>query len=327
MDYIKSWWSSTDSITELISIIHIGTAEDILQKINESNSNVLVDENSGETALHVCVDKNYTSVVEALLAKGANPELPDIEGTTPLHLSAAHDSVEIATALLKAGANVDSRNSFGSTALHIAAFHGHRDTVDLLVRSKASLDVEDDEGRTPLHGAAVKGELVICEELIKAGAKVDVKEKDGKTPLQTAVFNGHLSKVVQYLLSHGADVNTQTNDGDTPLHRAVNSSSPSSLDILELLLLSNAHTDKYNKDKRLPLQVALLNTLEGTVQDEQATKLLSGKIRLLVAKTEIAALFVGLGIPEGKAKEYQQMMKENDIDRSLYRPEEPPISG
>jgi len=317
MEWIRSF-ISVDKKVEFAEAVRLGTVAEILNKLDESVANALVEPSRNETVLHVAVEKDYSSVVEALLAKGADPNAQDSEGTTPLHLAAGQDSVEIASMLIASGAQIDAKNAFGSTALHIAAFQGQHDTVDLLVKAGASVDAQENDERTALHGAALKNELTICQTLVKASAQVDLKEKDGKTALHTAVYNGHL-QIVRFLIGAGADVNSQTNDGDTPLHRAVMSTNPDTVDIISALLEHNAATDKQNKDKRIPLQLAFLASLDLTAQDEGGSATLTSKIRLLIEKTEISSMFIGVGVPEAKSKEYQKLLEDNDIDPMLYR--------
>eukprot|EP01117_Protostelium_nocturnum_P009014 TRINITY_DN3235_c1_g1_i2.p1 TRINITY_DN3235_c1_g1~~TRINITY_DN3235_c1_g1_i2.p1 ORF type:complete len:352 (-),score=108.34 TRINITY_DN3235_c1_g1_i2:126-1181(-) len=315
MNFVKSWlWSETDRATEFITTLKTSPVDEIIPKIETEFANLIVDEEGGETALHFAVQENYVEVVEALLAKGADANAKDLEGITPLHMAAGHNNTEIISLLLDNKADINASNAFGSTPLHIAAFQGQLIAVEALVEKGADSNCLDQEGRTPLHGAALKGELTVCESLVKHGkATVDIKEKDGKTALQTAVFNGHLN-VVKFLIDHGADVNTQTNDGETPLHRAVSSLHPSSFEIVALLLEKGSLTNKVNKDNRIPLQVALLQTINGPEEDQ----ILVSKIQNLIEKTEVSSMFQGVGISEEKAKEYQKLLVDNDIDQIVY---------
>lgn len=76
---------------------------------------------AGRTALHHAVQHADASMVEYLLAAGANPNAADAQGDTPLHLLAmrARSASEIAIgqALLAAGADGRLRNARGKTPL------------------------------------------------------------------------------------------------------------------------------------------------------------------------------------------------------------------
>ena len=103
---------------------------------------------SGETALHIVVQRRDLVWLRFLLQKGANPNIAAKNGVTPLVLATNlgfNDGVE---ALVDGGARIDVTNAAGETPL-IAAVH-RRDTalVRLLLAKGANADRTDNSGRS-----------------------------------------------------------------------------------------------------------------------------------------------------------------------------------
>jgi len=103
---------------------------------------------TGETALHIVVQRRDLVWLRFLLQKGANPNIAAKNGLTPLVLATNlgfNDGVE---ALVEGGARIDVTNAAGETPL-IAAVH-RRDTalVRLLLEKGANADRTDNSGRS-----------------------------------------------------------------------------------------------------------------------------------------------------------------------------------
>ena len=92
--------------------------------------------------------------VAALIAHGADVNLPDIERKTALHLAVKEGNDETAELLLKYGFEVDYRDVKRRTALHLAALKGHKDMVKILLESGADPSLLDHNLRTPRDLAA-----------------------------------------------------------------------------------------------------------------------------------------------------------------------------
>ena len=97
------------------------------------------------TALAHASRGNHTGIVTALLAAGANPNLPGgEEGRVPLHHAAERGAMEAARLLLKHGANVNARSvRFGWPAIHFAAYKGRTEMVALLREMGAAPEAVD----------------------------------------------------------------------------------------------------------------------------------------------------------------------------------------
>ena len=86
------------------------------------NSPSLANEDSfgvGGTALHYAVAGDNPSVVEYLLSRGADPNLPSERGVTPLHLCCKKGASACAVLLLRHGASMTVRDHYNISPLCI----------------------------------------------------------------------------------------------------------------------------------------------------------------------------------------------------------------
>jgi ankyrin repeat protein len=122
----------------------------------------------GTTPMLRAAKAGDAEVIQALLAKGADPKIPTKFGITPLMAAAGLGSKEEDTTgrkktepeaiasiklCLDAGADVNEADNLGQTAVHGAAQKGYDQVVQFLVDHGAKLDVKDKKGRTPLDAA------------------------------------------------------------------------------------------------------------------------------------------------------------------------------
>ncbi len=93
------------------------------------------------------------------------------EKTEQLHAAAKSGDASLVEQLLAGGADVDAPSKYKATALSFAAQHGHLEVVKVLLDHDATIDVNDTfYNLTPLYWAAAKGHTSITEALIDAGA-------------------------------------------------------------------------------------------------------------------------------------------------------------
>jgi ankyrin repeat protein len=118
----------------------------------------------GATPLALAAEVNNLGAIKALVAGGADANIPTTMGTTPLMLAAGAGTdvqrarsieerglaVETARYLLEHGADVNAVGEFGWTPLHAAAYQGLTDVIELLVSKGAKLEAKDKLGQTPL---------------------------------------------------------------------------------------------------------------------------------------------------------------------------------
>jgi ankyrin repeat protein len=122
---------------------------------------------TGSTAFFLAAKNTDVEVMNALLAAGADPGIPNAESTTPLMVAAglyiwnpgedggslAGQEDEVLDAVricIEHGNDVNAVDTLGYTALHGAAFRGVNTVVEYLVEKGARLDARNSEGWTPL---------------------------------------------------------------------------------------------------------------------------------------------------------------------------------
>lgn len=115
------------------------------------------DVSSGETGLHITVERRDVTWTKFLLQEGANPNIADNRGRTPLIAAAQIGFIEGVQALVDAGARLDIGNETGETPL-IAAVHARNvELIEVLVKAGADPDRADNAGRTARDYAGMPG--------------------------------------------------------------------------------------------------------------------------------------------------------------------------
>jgi ankyrin repeat protein len=110
-------------------------------------------ESDGKTALHFAAMLGNRQMVDALLAKDANPNARDALGKTPLHYAGAAMQASITAALVAAGADRRAEDADGNTPVHAAAEAGDVATVKGLVGETADAAAKDTHGSEDLRAA------------------------------------------------------------------------------------------------------------------------------------------------------------------------------
>ncbi|KAL8773575.1 MAG: hypothetical protein Q9209_001680 [Squamulea sp. 1 TL-2023] len=235
---------------------------------------------SGWTALHKATDAGQRSIMQLLLAHGANIEakapseyhppvtdrarfkaiaqdLPDPttatiydekeHSWTPLLRAASKGDEPAVRLLLDRGASIHARSHTEGTPLLHACEALHPATVDLLLMRGSDIHAYDKHGWRPLHHALVKlspDSPTLLQKLVDQGCDVDARCNYRKTPLHHAVERGN-SPAVAFLLNHDADVEARDAAERTPLHTAIECRSES---MVRLLLDSGADAAAMDKE-------------------------------------------------------------------------------
>ncbi|KAF0698510.1 Aste57867_10877 [Aphanomyces stellatus] len=203
--------------------------------------------NDGNTPLTYASQMHNVDIINALVASGADRDLPRQDGMTPLLLAIQSGDEAVVNILLAHGANVDKADTDGKTGLLLASEMGDFGLVDVLLARCANVNLADQNGYTPLLVAIKSNHFGVARVLLDHGASVHAANHDGSTPLHFASTNGHVV-VAQALVDRGANVNELTKRGNTPLGVA---SKHGHTDMVEALLVRGAALDLTNNVSRM----------------------------------------------------------------------------
>jgi len=157
------------------------------------------DNSSGKTPLHYAAEKMNSDMMELLLSRRADVNLPDAEGSTPLLFARARnkrgagDRAEIARSLLLARADPDAHAEGGPSLLQWQVIAGDSDLLPLLLQYRAQVNQRDASDATPLLVACARGHIDAVRLLLAHRAEPEVTDKRGATPLTEAARSGNRS--------------------------------------------------------------------------------------------------------------------------------------
>ena len=195
-------------VTPLFIACQEGQAEVVQLLLAAPGIDVEAQDPEGVTALYISVQNNFPDIVEQLVRRGADVNLPRSDGATPLYVAAHKRYLKVARTLLQApGIKVNQAAGGRFIPLKAAARKGHKDIVRLLLRNGADPNIKNDTGSTPLHAACVTGDTAIVEMLLHAGSDMDAgaedpdREGQTRTPCDLAELKGH-REVASVLKAH-----------------------------------------------------------------------------------------------------------------------------
>jgi ankyrin repeat protein len=138
------------------------------------------DDVTGQTALHIVIERRDEDWLGFLLQKGANPNIADKKGVTPLILATQLNFKEGVEWLLKNKAAVDGVGRVSTTPLIMAVQVRNLDMVRLLMKYGANPDKQETgTGRSARDYATMDGRgNAILAELEKKGADKKPAGKD-----------------------------------------------------------------------------------------------------------------------------------------------------
>jgi ankyrin repeat protein len=121
----------------------------------------------------LAVQNNNTAMIQALLDRGADPNLAAENGLTPLILAAEIGNVEAARLLADKGANIHAHSSDGYDVVAYAALHGKKEMVQFLFDRGAKVTPVSSFG--DLLAAANGGLPELAVLAIATGANVNAE--------------------------------------------------------------------------------------------------------------------------------------------------------
>jgi ankyrin repeat protein len=133
--------------------------------------------------------------VKALLDEGQSVEAMQ-DSRTPLCVAAMNGHVSVIQLLLARGAQLNYKDQNGQTPLMYAAGAGKLDAVKALVEQKAEIEATTQMGETALMGAVGHGYVDVAKFLVEKGANIQAKMNNGRNVYIMAWerYNGPLPK-------------------------------------------------------------------------------------------------------------------------------------
>jgi ankyrin repeat protein len=188
--------------------------------------------NESPSPLHIAVCFGWESIVEQVLASGADINSTSESIGTPLYVAASVPNEKIVQYLLDAGADVNVLGGKLGGALQAAVrswcpsghYYPGKDSdvrqriAEALLSAGANVNAKCRIYGTAL-AASVSCGVNVVRLLLNAGAEVNPKDERFDTPLMRAAFYCN-ENVVKLLLDAGAEVNPKDERFDTPLMRA-----------------------------------------------------------------------------------------------------------
>ena len=194
-------WGTVDAAQPLLYLATRYGRLEIAHLLVEANTDVNCMCNDGYegknrmTALQRAVIEHHVEIVDALLAAGADVNVPRLSygyPYTPLMDAAAGGGLKIVESLLNAGAKVN--DPVPGQALSAAAYYGHSEIVRRLLSAGEDPDgyiSQQNHGRNSLKQADVGN--------YRGLKAVSSRVREGGTPLQNAMNQGH-GEIVKLLL-------------------------------------------------------------------------------------------------------------------------------
>lgn len=235
----------------------------IRERVTAYPASIDLPDEAGEPPLHVAVAADYRSLLDWLLARGADPGVRDRGSWTALHHAVLSDRASgypVMRLLIERGVGVDSARDDGHGPLHLAAASMRADAVAFLLEAKADPNLRTTLGETPLHLAATPQPTARDEEvrrtiqlLVAHGGDVGARAANGATPLHRAALIGS-AIAIRALLDERADANVPDGAGWTPLHISAVFGTAGAA---EALLARGADPNRIDGEGRTPLWRAL----------------------------------------------------------------------
>lgn len=121
-----------------------------------------------DCGLHFCCNFGWQSVTEALLEKGANPDIKNILGGSPLHDAAWSNQLHCIRLLLSLNANINAARDTGHTALDLAYQMNNREAYNLLRANGGRSFLEIDAYFRKLRAENTLDEQTLTEKMVRS---------------------------------------------------------------------------------------------------------------------------------------------------------------
>lgn len=175
-----------------------------LETALSQGANIELRDAHGRTPFLVAAYQKQRAMMEALVAKGADPNALEHQKYDAVTIAAVADDVETLKSALALGNRATNITSpYDGTALIAAAHLGHDEVVRLLIEAGAPLNHVNNLGWTALIEAVILGDggqrhQKTVAYLIKAGADKSIADRGGATPLAHSRQRGY-SELIKLL--------------------------------------------------------------------------------------------------------------------------------
>lgn len=272
----------------------------------QNGADVYAEDMQGNTPITKALDSETREMLETLITK-SNVNSTDSSGNTALHIAVNRDApIEYIRYLVEIGSDVNARNKNGDSALFITVQKNRRDAGDLLLEKNADIFATNTQNNSPLRLALMRGGDV--QDWLITSKTLNSTDGSGNTPLHYA-SEWHLNGAIVALIQKGAKVDAQNGNGESAVYSAVKGGddSPSTINVLVSNGLVIDSKDKLGRDNlgNTPLHAAVkwnaFNTAKNLIAlgvDVDAQNL-SGKTALSdacrSAKKDMAVLLIRSG--------------------------------
>ena len=144
-----------------------GQTDELRSLVEKDPALINAYSSEGFTPLGLAAFFGHAKTIDALLAAGADVNLPSRESMKmpPLGSAMAVERNDIARTLIEHGANVNGKAASDLTALHTAAARGNIESAKLLLDHGADINATSTDGKTPLDYAQERNHPEMVEFL------------------------------------------------------------------------------------------------------------------------------------------------------------------
>jgi ankyrin repeat protein len=194
-------------------------------------------DDNGETVFyHACAEGYRLDYLKLLIAKGANPRIPDFDGSTAYGRVKSMDEKSIVAYLASFdmptySGGYPTDNAFPACKAVLAGDLKALDSVSTTELQAKVARGSDGTPSTPLHLAVEAGDMRLIAALCAKQVNWNVGDRYGRTPLEYALREGK-GEAIKALLAAGANPNKKDDWDMSPLSRAITEKSPQVADLI-----------------------------------------------------------------------------------------------